>query len=87
MKSKSFVGAVTAAALVASSAFAADIAPARAPLPAGKAAGTHQAALLGVWAPIFIAASVALFVGLAASGAFQDDSATPTTQGFQGNNH
>ncbi|MBV9548074.1 MAG: hypothetical protein JO256_00190 [Alphaproteobacteria bacterium] len=86
MKSKSFVGAVTAAALFASSAFAADIAPTKAPLPAGKAAGTKEAALLGPLAPIFIAVAVGLFIALAASGTFNDDKATPNTVGFQGNN-
>ena len=83
MKSKSFVGAVAAAALFASSAFAADVS---APLPAGKPAGAKEAALLGAWAPIYVAAAVALFIGLAASGSFNDDHATPSTLGFQGNN-
>jgi hypothetical protein len=86
MKLKSLVGAVTAAAFLSSSAFAADIAPASAPLPAGKPAGAKEAALLGEYAPIYLAVAIGLFVALAASGTFNDDHATPTTVGFQGNN-
>jgi hypothetical protein len=85
MTLKSFVGAVTAAAFLSTSAFAADIAPS-APLPAGKPAGAKEAALLGEYAPIYVAVAVAVFVALAASGTFNDDNATPNTQGFQGNN-
>ena len=86
MKSKSFVGAVTAAALFASSAFAADIAPANAPLPAGKPAGTKQANMLGFgpWTPWIVMGVIGLTVGLFVSGTFNDKNATPTTQGFQG---
>ena len=84
MKSKSFAGAVTAAALFASSAFAADIAPANAPLQAGKPAGGKEAALLGpLLLPALLATGVAIFVGLAASGSFNDSKATPNTSGFQ----
>jgi hypothetical protein len=82
MKFKSLVGAVAAAAFLSSSAFAADVAP----LPAGKPAGAKEAALLGEYAPIYLAVAVGLFVALAASGTFNDDHATPTTVGFQGNN-
>ncbi len=84
MKFNSFVGAVTAAALITSSAFAADITPANAPLPAGKPAGAKEAALLGpLLIPALLAAGVGIFVGLAASGTFNDKNATPSTQGFQ----
>ncbi len=85
MKSKSFVGAVTAAALFASSAFAADIAPTKAPLPAGKPAGTKEAAILGLapWVPVFVAVVIAGFIAAAATGSFQDSKAVPNTQGFQ----
>jgi len=85
MKSKSIVGAVTAAALFATSAFAADIAPANAPLPAGKPAGTKEAAFLGlgVWVPAIVAVAIAGFIGAAAAGTFQNSKAAPATQGFQ----
>ena len=84
MKSKSFVGAVTAAALITSSAFAADVSASKAPLPAGKAAGTKEAALLGpLLIPALVAAGIGIFVGVAASGGFNDDKATPSTAGFQ----
>ncbi len=62
---KRTVGAVAAAAFLASStAYAADMAP----LPAGKPAGTHEAALLAL-GPIFWIglAAVALGIGVAAS--------------------
>jgi hypothetical protein len=86
MKSKSFVGAVTAAALFASSAFAADIAPTNAPLPAGKPAGAKEATLLGLGplTPWILMGVIGLAIGLAASGTFNDDKAVPNTQGFQG---
>ena len=85
MKSKSFVGAVTAAALFASSAFAADIAPSKAPLPAGKPAGTKEAAFLGlgIWVPAIVAVGIAGFIAAAATGSFNDSKSTPATQGFQ----
>ena len=84
MKLKSLVGAVTAAAFLSSSAFAADVSPSKAPLPAGKAAGTKEAALLGpLLIPALLAAGVGIFVGVAASGGFNDDKATPSTAGFQ----
>ena len=54
-------------------------------LPAGKPAGAKEAALLREYAPIYVAVAVAVFVALAASGTFNDDKATPATQGFQGN--
>lgn len=84
MKLKSFVGAVTAAALITSSAFAADITPANAPLPAGKPAGAKEAALLGpLLIPALLAAAIGIYVGIAASGGFNDKNATPNTSGFQ----
>jgi len=84
MKLKSFVGAVTAAALITSSAFAADITPANAPLPAGKPAGAKEAALLGpLLIPALVAAAIGIYVGIAASGGFNDKNATPNTSGFQ----
>jgi len=87
MKFKSVVGAVTAAALITSSAFAAD-APAKAPLPAGKAAGTKEAALLGpLLIPALVAAGIGIFVGIAASGGFNDSKATASTNGFQGSHN
>lgn len=86
MKSKSLVGAITAAALFASSAFAAGTAPANAPLPAGKPAGAKQANMLGFgpWTPWIVMGVVGLTIGLFVSGTFNDDKAVPTTQGFQG---
>jgi hypothetical protein len=84
MKSKSFVGAITAAALFASSAFAADIAPANAPLPAGKPAGAKEAALLGpLLVPALLAAAIGIYIGVAASGGFNDSKATANTSAFQ----
>jgi hypothetical protein len=82
MKSKSVLGAVTAAALFASSAFAADTATtASTPLPAGKAAGTKEAAFIGPMAPIVVGVLIAAFVAVAASGGFNDDKATTGTGG------
>ena len=84
MKFKSVVGAITAAALFASSAFAADITPANAPLPAGKPAGAKEAALLGpLLIPALLAAAVGIYIGISASGGFNDKNATPNTSGFQ----
>jgi hypothetical protein len=85
MKSKSIVGAVTAAAFFASSAFAADIAPSKAPLPAGKPAGAKEAAFwgMGPWVPAIAAVVIGGFIGAAAAGTFQDSHASPSTQGFQ----
>jgi len=87
MKSKSIIGAVTAAAFFASSAFAADIAPTKAPLPAGKPAGAKEAAILGlgIWTPLIVGVAIAGFIGLAASGSFNSKNSTPSTQGFQQN--
>jgi hypothetical protein len=75
MKSKSVIGGVVAAALLVSSAFAADKA---APLPAGKPAGTKEAAILGANAPLILGIAVAVFVAVAASGGFNDDSTSGT---------
>ncbi|HJR56817.1 MAG TPA: hypothetical protein VJ798_09575 [Rhizomicrobium sp.] len=75
MKSKSILAGVVAASLLVSSAFAAEKAG---PLPAGKPAGTKEAAFLGPNAPIILAVAVAVFVAVAASGGFNDDSTTGT---------
>ena len=76
MKSKSILAGVVAASLLVSSAFAAE--KAAGPLPAGKPAGTKEAAFLGPYAPLYLAAAVAVFVAVAASGGFNDDSTTGT---------
>jgi hypothetical protein len=76
MKSKSILGGVVAASLLVSSAFGAE--KAVGPLPAGKAAGTKEAAFLGVYAPIILGVAVAVFVAVAASGGFNDDSTSGT---------
>ena len=75
MRSKSVIGGVVAAALLVSSAFAADKA---APLPAGKPAGTKEAAILGSNAPLILGIAVAVFVAVAASGGFNDESTSGT---------
>jgi hypothetical protein len=67
---KSIIGGVVAASLLVSSAFAAD--KATGPLPAGKPAGTKEAAFLGPYAPWILATAVATFIALAASGSFND---------------
>jgi hypothetical protein len=72
MKSKSVLGGLVAASLLVSSAFAAEKAS---PLPAGKPAGTKEAAFLGVYAPIILGVAVATFIAIAASGGFNDDNA------------
>ncbi len=77
MKSKTVLGGLVAASLLVSSAFAAD--KATGPLPAGKPAGTKEAAFLGVYAPVILGVAVAVFVALAASGTFNDDSSTSGT--------
>jgi hypothetical protein len=80
MKSKSVLGAVAAAALFASSAFAADTAStASKPLPAGKPAGAKEAAFIGPLAPIVFAGLIATFVAVAASGGFNNSSTSGTS--------
>ncbi len=78
MKSvKRFVGAATTAALLASGvAYAADLAP----LPAGKPAGAHKAALLAL-GPIFWVGLVAIAVGIGVAVGNNDNNGvtTPTT--------
>jgi hypothetical protein len=62
-------GAILAlTAMLATSAFAAD-APANSPLPAGKPAGTHQAALEmgGVWLVIGLVAIAGIIAAVASS--------------------
>jgi hypothetical protein len=73
---RSVGAAVTAAMLVSSAAYAADVAP----LPAGKPAGTKQAALLAL-GPIFWIglAAIAIGIGVAASGNDKNTPTTPTT--------
>jgi hypothetical protein len=68
---KSIIGGVVAASLLVSSAFAAETA-AKGALPAGKPAGTKEAAFLGVYAPFILAGAVATFVAIAASGGFNN---------------
>ena len=70
---RSISAAVTAALLVSSAAYAADVAP----LPAGKPAGTKEAALLAL-GPIFWIglAAIAIGVGVAASNSGNN---TPTS--------
>ena len=82
MKSKSILGAVTAAALFATSAFAADTAStASTPLPAGKPAGTKEAAFIGPLAPVVFAGLIAVFVAVAASGGFNSDNKSTSGTG------
>ena len=76
MKSKSVIGGVVAAALLVSSAFAAEKS---APLSAGKPAGTKEAAILGASAPLIIGVAVAVFIAVAASGGFNDDATSTDT--------
>ena len=74
---KSIFGCVIAASLIVSSAFAAEKS---APLPSGKPAGTKQAQLQGLPTPLIaVAVGTAVFVALAATGAFNDDSSAITT--------
>ena len=80
MKLNSIMGGAVAAALLVSSAFATDIGPAAAPLPAGKAAGTKDAALLGpngFWIGLAIVAAVV--VAVVASNGNKNNTTTPTT--------
>lgn len=75
---KSVIGGVVAASLlVSTSVFAAEKAM---PLPAGKPAGTKEAAFLGPLAPVILAGAVAVFVAVAASGGFNDDKGTTGTK-------
>jgi hypothetical protein len=76
MKSKSVLAGVVAGSLLVSSAFAAD--KVAGPLPAGKPAGTKEAAFLGPYAPVILGVAVAVFVAVAASGGFNDDSTSGT---------
>jgi hypothetical protein len=73
---KSIIGGVIAASLIFSSAFAAEKAT---PLPAGKPAGTKEAAFLGPMAPLFLAGAIAVFVAVAASGGFNDETTSSGT--------
>ena len=75
---QSIIGGVIAASLIVSSAFGAEKAS---PLPAGKPAGTKEAAFLGPLAPLFLGGAIAVFVAVAASGAFNDDSTTSSGTG------
>jgi len=76
MKNSVIGGVVAASLLISTSLFAAEKA---APLPAGKPAGTKEAAFLGPLAPVFIAGAVAVFVAVAASGGFNDETSTTGT--------
>jgi hypothetical protein len=76
MKSKSILAGVVASSLLVSSAFAAE--KTAGPLPAGKPAGVKEAAFLGPYAPVILAVAVAVFVAVAASGGFNDDSTSGT---------
>lgn len=76
MKSKSVLAGLVAGSLLVSSAFAAD--KVAGPLPAGKPAGAKEAAFLGVYAPVILGVAVAVFVAVAASGGFNDDSTSGT---------
>ena len=76
---KRAAGVIAAAAfLVSSTAYAADVAP----LPAGKPAGAHQAALLAL-GPIFWVglAAIALGVGIAAGNSGNNNITTATSTG------
>lgn len=72
---KRAAGAVAVAALLASStAYAADVAP----LPAGKPAGTHEAALLAL-GPIFWIGLAAIAVGVGVAASNNGNKTTTTT--------
>ncbi len=74
---KSIFGCVIAASLIVSSAFAAEKS---APLPSGKPAGTKQAQVQGIPIPLLaVGTAVAIFVAVAATGGFNDDSVAITT--------
>jgi hypothetical protein len=76
MKKSVIGGFVAASLLISTSLFAAEKA---APLPAGKPAGTKEAAFLGPRAPVILAGAVAVFVAVAASGGFNDEATTTGT--------
>ena len=67
-----FIGGFVAATLLVSTAFAAS------PLPAGKPAGTKVASIITDNAPLLLGTGVAIFVIIAATGGFNDDSASST---------
>jgi carbohydrate-selective porin OprB len=71
---------VAASLLVSSAAFAAD-APANSPLPAGKPAGTQQAALEmgGVWLVLGLAAAAGIIAAIASGTQGNSSNATSTT--------
>jgi hypothetical protein len=75
MKKSVIGGFVAASLLISTSLFAAEKA---ALLPAGKPAGTKEAAFLGPRAPVILAGAVAVFVAVAASGGFNDEATTGT---------
>lgn len=75
MKLSKFLAAVTVSASLISPTFAEDVSP----LPAGKAAGTHEAALLAL-GPIFWIGLAAAIIGItAAAGGFDNNKTTTTT--------
>ncbi len=75
MKNSVIGGFVAASLLMSTSLFAAEKA---APLPAGKPAGTKEAAFLGPLAPVIIAGAVGVFIAVAASGGFNDSTSGTT---------
>jgi hypothetical protein len=73
---KRAIGAAAVSALLASStAIAADVSP----LPAGKPAGTKEAALLGTPFLLIGGAIIVAIIAIAASGGGNDNPTTPTT--------
>ena len=77
MKSSKLLAALTASVLLISPTFAAETA--NAPLPAGKPAGTKEAALLAL-GPIFWIGLAAIAIGItAAAGGFNSSSSTGTS--------
>ena len=73
---KRAIGAATVSALLATStAFAADVTP----LPAGKPAGTKEAALLGTPFLLIGAAVVVAIIAISVSGGGDDNPTTPVT--------
>jgi hypothetical protein len=78
MKSKTLAAAVAAVSLLASSAYAIDSTP----LPAGKPAGTKDAALLAASPFLLIGiVAVAVVIGVAASSSSNNKVTTGTTTG------
>jgi hypothetical protein len=77
MKFRSFVGAVVAFAISASSTFAADVASA--PLPAGKPSGVRQAAMLGLNPGWLISLGFSAVGIAAAAGAFNKSKSSSST--------